>query len=151
MSEKFMLGKSTPGKPARGLDKLILAANSARQSAHAPYSDHPVGAAVLSSSGNIYSGCNIENAAYPLGMCAEAMAIANMVMAEKSDARIDAIVISGPGKHLCSPCGGCRQRIREFADVETAIYVCDVEGNMMLETDLNELLPHSFGPENLKN
>jgi cytidine deaminase len=146
MSEKLM-----PGRSLHGLDKLILAASSARQSAHAPYSDHPVGAAVLSLNGNIYSGCNIENAAYPLGMCAEAMAIANMVMAEKSNARIDTIVISGPGKHLCSPCGGCRQRIREFADVKTAIYVCDVEGNMMLKTDLNELLPYSFGPENLKN
>ncbi|UTW54833.1 cytidine deaminase [Kordiimonas sp. SCSIO 12610] len=131
------------------IDKLISAASVARQSAHAPYSDHPVGAAVLSSNGKIYTGCNVENAAYPLGMCAEALAIGNMILAEHSS-KIEAIVISGPGKHLCSPCGGCRQRIREFSDAKTAIYVCDNENTVLLETTLDELLPYSFGPENLE-
>jgi cytidine deaminase len=130
------------------LDKLISAAGAARHSAHAPYSKHPVGAAVMSASGAVYTGCNVENAAYPLGMCAEAMAIGNMILAEKTGP-IKTIVISGPGEHLCSPCGGCRQRIREFSDAETEIYICDHTGKVMMKTNLDELLPHSFGPENL--
>ena len=130
------------------LDTLIAAAGAARKKAHAPYSGHPVGAAVLSSNGDVYIGCNVENAAYPLGMCAEALAIANMALQETSPV-IKKIVISGPGKHLCSPCGGCRQRIREFSDRKTKIYVCDDSGKILLETNLEALLPHSFGPENL--
>ena len=130
-------------------DTLIKKASEARGKAYAPHSNHPVGAALVTDTGAIYTGCNVENAAYPLGACAEALAIGNMVLA--GDTYIRKIVVAGPGEHLCTPCGGCRQKIREFGDSKTEIIICDKAGEIMLETSLGELLPHSFGPENLKN
>ncbi len=125
---------------------LIAAAQAARDRAHAPYSRHPVGAAVLDEAGRIHAGCNVENAAYPLGTCAEASAISAMVGA--GGRRIAAIAVAGPEGSLCTPCGGCRQRIREFAAGDTPVLVRDPEGGVARFT-LDELLPASFGPENL--
>ena len=114
--------------------------------AYAPYSKFPVGAAILAENGQIYSGCNVENAAYPVGTCAEAGAIAAMV---RDGARqIREIVVIAEGDKLCTPCGGCRQRIREFAAPETKIYVCGPEGVRRTYTR-DQLLPDSFGPEHL--
>ena len=130
------------------LAELIEAAVKANEMAYAPYSDHPVGTAILANDGNIYSGCNVENAAYPLGNCAEATAIGAMVMG--GGHRIQHVVVVGPGAHLCTPCGGCRQNIREFAGASGApVTICDHRGNILLETTSAELLPHSFGPENI--
>ena len=127
---------------------LIKAAMDARGKAYARYSNHPVGAAILADDGNIYAGCNVENAAYPLGFCAEANAIGNMVMGQGKAIRH--IVIAGPGEHLCTPCGGCRQQIREFAGkAGTPVTIVDARGAVLLETTSADLLPHSFGPENL--
>lgn len=127
---------------------LIAAAKAALDKAYAPYSDHPVGAAVLADDGTIHVGCNVENAAYPLGSCAEATAIANMVLSGQQQLRH--VVIVGPGDHLCTPCGGCRQKIREFAgSFEVPVTICSSEGAILLETDSATLLPHSFGPENI--
>ena len=129
-----------------GLDALFAAAKAALRQAYAPYSRFAVGAAIRAPSGAIYCGCNVENAAYPQGACAEAGAIAAMALA--GERRIEAIVVVGDGEGLCTPCGGCRQRIREFADAQTRIHVAGLEGVRATFT-LEELLPHSFGPENL--
>ena len=128
------------------LDALFAAAKAARERAYAPYSRFLVGAAIRAPSGAIYAGCNVENAAYPLGSCAEAGAIAAMALA--GERRIVDIVVVGDGEDLCTPCGGCRQRIREFADAATRIHVADLAG-VRLSFALEDLLPHSFGPGHL--
>ncbi len=125
---------------------LIAAAKAARDNSYSPYSGYSVGAAILADDGEIYSGCNVENAAYPLGMCAEANAIGSMAMA--GGRRILAAVVAGPNQDLCTPCGGCRQNLREFTgpdDME--ILLCDVDGNILMETSIFTLLPNSFGPD----
>ena len=125
---------------------LLQAAKDAMAQAYAPYSKYQVGAAILAENGKIYSGCNVENAAYPIGNCAEASAIAAMV---RDGAReIREIAVIGSGSELCTPCGGCRQRIREFAGAETRIHACDASGVRRTFTR-DELLPASFGPEHL--
>ena len=127
-------------------DDLIAAAIAAMPSAYAPYSHFHVGAALLDEHGTIHCGVNVENAAYPQGSCAEAGAIAAMVMGGAKT--ITAIAVAGGGAALCTPCGGCRQRIREFAAPDTPIYICGTDG--LRETlTLSALLPHSFGPNNL--
>ena len=128
------------------LDGLLAAARKAQALAYAPYSRFPVGAAVLSESGAVYAGCNVENAAYPVGTCAEAGAIAAMVSA--GERRIAAVLVLGAGEPLVTPCGTCRQRIREFAAPETPIHVAGPEG-VRRSFRLDELLPFSFGPDNL--
>lgn len=126
---------------------LFNAAATAMNHAYAPYSNFKVGAAILAEDGNIYTGCNVENAAYPVGSCAEASAISAMIIAGQSD--ILAIAVAGAGDELCTPCGGCRQRIREFAKPDAPVFICDPNG-LRHTTSLAELLPMSFGPNNLK-
>lgn len=131
------------------LSQLIEAARAARENAHAPYSKFKVGAAILGESGRIFAGCNVENAAYPQGQCAESSAIGAMVTA--GDRRIRGIVVMGGetgAEEICTPCGGCRQRIREFATPETPIHICDPAG-LRRTFSLEILLPESFGPTNL--
>jgi cytidine deaminase len=128
------------------LDGLLAAARKAQALAYAPYSRFPVGAAVLSESGAVYAACNVENAAYPVGTCAEAGAIAAMVSA--GERRIAAVLVLGAGEPLVTPCGTCRQRIREFAAPATPIHVAGPEG-VRRSFRLDELLPFSFGPDNL--
>ncbi len=127
-------------------ERLIAAAQAALKKAYAPYSKFQVGAAISTENGEIFSGCNVENAAYPLGCCAEASAISAMVMA--GHRKISAVAVAGIGEVLTTPCGGCRQRLREFAADNIPVYVCD-ERELRLETTLADLLPLSFGPENL--
>ena len=126
---------------------LIGAAIAAMGRAYAPYSKFPVGAAILDQDVAIHVGANIENAAYPVSNCAEANAIAAMIMAGQK--RIVKIAVAGgDGDLLCTPCGACRQRIREFAAVDTPVLVCGPDGLQQRFT-LDELLSVSFGPENL--
>jgi cytidine deaminase len=127
-------------------EDLFAAAEAVRKRAHAPYSNFHVGAALLADDGKIYSGCNVENAAYPIGNCAEASAIAAMIAG--GGRRILKIYTTGPGSAPVTPCGGCRQRIREFASLDTPVISQGVDGTP-LKTTLGELLPHSFGPEYL--
>src|ERR1700691_3722661 len=134
-------------KSDNALAALFDAARAAQGAAYAPYSRFHVGAAIRSPGGAIYSGCNVENAAYPQGACAEAGAISAMALA--GERRIAEILVVGDGEGLCTPCGGCRQRIREFADAGTPIHVAGPEGARASFT-LGELLPHAFGPEHLK-
>ena len=116
------------------------------EKAYAPYSGFAVGAAILDEKGNIHSGANIENAAYPQGCCAEASAISVLIMA--GGRQIRKIAVAGRGELLCTPCGGCRQKIREFGTADTQIVICDEAGPRQTFT-LDALLPFSFGPDNL--
>ena len=129
------------------MEALITSATTARSNAYAPYSNFAVGAAILDEEGNIHAGCNVENAAYPQGQCAEATAIGAMIIG--GGKRIAAIAVAGPdGGAPCTPCGGCRQRIREFASHDTPVLICS-GGKIIAQHTLADLLPHSFGPENL--
>jgi cytidine deaminase len=127
--------------------ELFAAAEAVRAKAYAPYSRFSVGAAILADDGKIYAGCNIENAAYPIGNCAEASAIAAMIAAGAH--RIKRIYVTGPGSAPVTPCGGCRQRIREFADQDVVVISHGVDGAPLSQT-IAQLLPHSFGPEYLR-
>ncbi len=114
--------------------------------AHAPYSKFHVGAALRAEDGSIHGGCNVENSAYPQGTCAEAGAIAAMVAAGRK--RIVECVVIGPGPELITPCGGCRQKLREFARDDLPIHLCGPDGLVRTVT-LGELFPMSFGPHHL--
>ncbi len=128
------------------LDDMIAKALAVRENAYAPYSKFKVGACLRTDTGTLYAACNVENAAYPQGQCAEASAIG--IMAAAGERRIVEVVVVGEGEELCTPCGGCRQRLNEFASPDTPVHVCGLDG--VRETfKLGELLPHSFGPENL--
>ena len=126
---------------------LIAAALEARSQAYAPYSRFRVGAAVKDEHGVIHAGCNVENAAYPEGTCAEAGAIAAMVMG--GGRHIAEAAVVGAGDALATPCGGCRQKLREFGAPDLAVHVCDEQGRVRRSFTLAELLPESFGPKNL--
>ena len=130
------------------MNDLIAAAKSARLKAYAPYSKFLVGAAVRDERGQIHGGCNMENAAYPQGWCAETSAIAAMIMS--GGHAITEMAVIGSGDLLCTPCGGCRQKIREFAKGNAKIHMCGEDGKVKQTFTLDELLPASFGPENLK-
>jgi cytidine deaminase len=127
---------------------LLQAARAARLNAHAPYSKFRVGAAVLDERGRVHAGCNVENAAYPQGVCAEAAALSAMVLAGGRRAAV--LLVVGEGPAAVTPCGGCRQKLREFAAPDTPVLVADGLGVQLWFT-LDELLPHSFGPEHLKS
>ena len=127
-------------------EMLIKAAIAAIDKAYAPYSGFPVGAAILDENGGVHIGANIENAAYPQGCCAEASAISALIMA--GGKQIQKIAVAGKGEALCTPCGGCRQKIREFGSADTQILICDETGLRQTFT-LEGLLPFSFGPDNL--
>lgn len=124
--------------------ELLLAAQTIHLRAYCPYSKYRVGVAIRTSSGSVFVGCNVENAAYPLGSCAEAGAIAAMVASGEHS--IAEIVVVTDGERPGTPCGGCRQRIREFAGPDVVVHSVAVSG-ASLSTTVAELLPHSFGPE----
>jgi cytidine deaminase len=126
---------------------LLQAARAARRNAYAPYSKFAVGAAVLDELGRVHAGCNVENAAYPQGVCAEAAALSAMVLA--GGRRAMALLVSAEGPSPVTPCGGCRQKLREFAAPGTPVLVADGHGVQRWFT-LEALLPHGFGPENLR-
>ena len=127
---------------------LIAAACAAREKAYAPYSNFRVGAAVRDEHGRVHAGCNVENAAYPQGFCAEAAALAVMVLAGGRQC-VEAAVV-GAGANLVTPCGGCRQRLREFSGGSTEVHIADETGKLRQTFTLDELLPASFGPEHLQ-
>ena len=126
---------------------LIDAARAVRAQAHAPYSRFAVGAAVLDEQGRIHAGCNVENAAYPQGWCAETSAIAVMVAA--GGKRVLAAVVCGVADAPVTPCGGCRQKLREFAADDCPVLAVDLAA-VRGQYTLGGLLPHGFGPDHLK-
>jgi cytidine deaminase len=135
-----------PAGDPTSTDELFAAALGAQANAHVPYSKYPVGAAVRAGSGRVYAGCNVENAAYPQGWCAETSAIAAMVTAGERE--LVEILTVANGDSLATSCGGCRQKIREFAAPDALIHAAGPDGVRRTFT-LDELLPHSFGPEQL--
>jgi homotetrameric cytidine deaminase len=126
--------------------ELLELARTAAGRAYAPYSEFPVGAALRTVDGRRYAGANVENAAYPQGQCAEASAIGAFVAG--GGGRIAEVVVAAPSRELCTPCGGCRQRLREFAALDVPIHVADLE-HVRRTVTLGELLPLSFGPEHM--
>lgn len=129
---------------------LLQAALAARDNAYAPYSGFRVGAAVLDEQGRVHAGCNVENAAYPQGLCAEAAALAAMVLA--GGRRATALLVAAEPAAMSepvTPCGGCRQKLREFAAGDTPVLLADAHAIQLWFT-LEQLLPHGFGPEHLK-
>lgn len=143
----------TAGKIGAGLEKGIIGqeliqevidqAKAAYKQAYVPYSNYPVGSAALFSSGRIYAGCNVENASYGLTICAERNAI--FQAAARGERELKGIAIAVPSDDFPSPCGACRQVIREFA-VDCPVLLINGQG-MMRKTSLKELLPDAFGPE----
>ena len=131
---------------AAGIEPMLEAARRALANAHAPYSRFRVGACLRAVSGRLHAGCNVENAAYPVGQCAEATAIGAMIAA--GDREIAEIVVATEGAELCPPCGRCRQQLAEFAGPGTPVHLCGPEG-VRLTTTLGELLPLAFGPDAL--
>jgi len=126
--------------------EMIALAQQAMTRSYAPYSKFHVGEVLRGANGKLYVGCNVENAAYPQSQCAEATAIGTMVM--DGERKITEVLVMGQGDDLISPCGGCRQRLREFADDAVAVHLCDGD-SVKLTTTLGALLPHSFGPDHL--
>ena len=131
--------------------QLLMVARQARDQAYAPYSGYRVGAAVLDDQGVIHAGCNVENAAYPEGLCAEAAALAAMVLAGSTHALAVLVVGSGgeAGVGWITPCGGCRQKLREFGSPDLIVISANESATGPSFT-LAELLPESFGPDHLK-
>jgi len=129
-----------------GSEELIAAARGAMERAYAPYSNYRVGVALRAPDGSVHVGANVENAAYPLGNCAEASAIGAMVAAGRTQIAEAAVI--GDGEEPCVPCGGCRQRLREFMPLDATVYLIADKGARASMT-LEELLPRSFGPEYL--
>jgi len=129
------------------MDDLLQLARRMMLRAYAPYSKFHVGAAVRADDGSIHGGCNVENAAFPQGACAEAGAIAAMVAA--GGRRILECVVVGPGPEVITPCGGCRQKLREFATDDLPVHLCGPDGLHRTVT-LGQLLPMSFGPHHLE-
>lgn len=123
--------------------KMLLAlATKAQENAHAPYSNFHVGAAILDENAQLHSSCNVENAAYPLGQCAEAGAISAMIASGSK--HIKQILVASPNDNFCPPCGGCRQKIAEFADAETEVHLATQQGEIKT-VKFTELLPLAFG------
>jgi cytidine deaminase len=129
-------------------DDLLAAARAVQANAHVPYSHFPVGAAVRAASGRIFVGCNVENASYPEGICAETSAIGAMVAAGEHE--IVEVLTIADGEQLTTCCGGCRQRIRELARGGTLVHAAGPDGVRRTFT-IEELLPASFGPHHLGN
>jgi cytidine deaminase len=126
-------------------EKLIHTAIQARHWAYVPYSHYPVGAALLTSSGKIYDGVNVENAAYPSTICAERVAVFKAV----SEGERQFLAVAVATENGATPCGSCRQVLAEFG-TRIIVLIADLDGKLLLETPLNELLPHSFRGEKLE-
>jgi cytidine deaminase len=141
------------GDPARYIagmypdQDLLAAAHAARAHAHAPYSGFAVGAALRDEQGRVHVGCNVENAAYPQGLCAEAVALGALVAA--GGRRITAAAVVGDAASPVTPCGGCRQKLREFAGDDLPVRCANL-AEEVFDTTLGELLPHAFGPDHIR-
>lgn len=127
------------------LETVMETARAASERAYAPYSNFRVGAAILTSGGVLHAGCNVENASYGLSICAERNAATTMALADPEDRRIELVAVFSPDASPCFPCGACRQVLREFAC--KVVVVEDATG--LRRYPFDEILPNSFGPEDL--
>ncbi len=132
---------------AEAAAELLRAACAVREHAHAPYSRFKVGAALRDEAGRIHAGCNVENAAYPQSLCAEAVALGALVAA--GGARVTAAAVVGDAPAPVTPCGGCRQKLAEFAAPDTPLRCANTAG-AVVDTTLGALLPAAFGAEALR-
>ena len=123
------------------ISEMISSAHDALQNSYSPYSKFKVGACILTDKGHLYTGVNVENSAYNMGVCAETSAISQMV--SSGERNIKSIVVLAGSEELCSPCGGCRQRIYEFSSPDTMVYMCNKDGIIDSKT-ISELLPIAF-------
>ena len=130
------------------VSELHKAASAARKNSYSPYSDFKVGAALLGADGKIYAAANVENAAYPQSQCAEASAIGVMVAAGCIEIKEVLVIAEAPGPDPVSPCGGCRQRLNEFAASDVVIHMANEQG-VVGTIKMGDLLPLSFGPKQL--
>jgi cytidine deaminase len=135
-----------PDIPQTALKDLVAHAKHASKRAYCPYSGFPVGAAVMTDTGDVFTGCNVENASYGLTICAERNAV--FQMAARGKQRIKVVVVYTPTQKPASPCGACRQVINEFGPEARLVSVCD--GADRIDTTLDKLLPSAFGPRNLR-
>lgn len=133
---------------AATIRRLEKAARQAAKASYSPYSKFPVGAAILTDRGRIYTGTNVENASYGLCNCAERTAIFTAIAAGEKRLRLTCVVVYTPTATASSPCGACRQVINEFGPAARIVSLCD--GSDRIDTTLDQLLPHAFGPGNLK-
>ncbi|MCC7023264.1 MAG: cytidine deaminase [Thermomicrobiales bacterium] len=129
-------------------DALLERAREAARNAYVPYSEFPVGAAVLTEDGSIIAGCNIENASYPLTICGERSAVAAAVSSGHREIR--AVAVSAPRVPGTTPCGACRQVLNEFRPVNGDMVVILDDGKSGIHLTLDDLLPRAFGPRNLE-
>jgi cytidine deaminase len=129
------------------VEPMLELARRALANAHAPYSGFRVGACLRAASGRLYAGCNVENAAHPVGQCAEAGAIGAMVAA--GDHAIVEVLVLTERAELCSPCGRCRQQLVEFSSPATRVHLCGPDG-VRVSTTMDALLPLAFGPDTLR-
>ncbi|WP_346797235.1 cytidine deaminase [Halomonas sp. Bachu 37] len=143
MDESLQSGQREEASVPAAIVKQLI---EVRERAYVPYSAHPVAAVAETQNGELFAGCNVEVAHYK-GLCAEASAIAAMVSAGHRALR--GVYVMGPGEHLCTPCGDCRQRIREFALPDIAIKVLSGSGELLKQYTMETLLPDAFGPENV--
>ena len=125
--------------------QLIELANEARRHAYAPYSNYAVGAALRTKTGRVYAGVNVENAAYPTGICAERVAVFKAVSEGEREFEVIAVVTDNGG----SPCGSCRQVLSEFG-LDTVVLIADGKGKLFQETTVGNLLPEAFLPRNVQ-
>ena len=140
------MNEMTGAKMKIDIELLIHQARLARANAYAPYSNYPVGAAVLTASGEIFTGCNIENAAYPSGLCAERVAIFKAV----SEGAREILAVAVVTKNGASPCGACRQVISEFAADDAVFMLASPRGKKYKRMTMKQILPERFGPKHLK-
>lgn len=126
---------------------MLDAANKALENAYAPYSNFPVAACIRTEDGSLVTGCNVENAAFPLSSCAEAGAISSMLVTGQK--KIKEVLVLVPNEKLCPPCGACRQRLIEFSPLSLPIHLCTTNGDYVQST-LKELMPMAFGPDHLE-
>ena len=143
-TRRFTTLDDTPLEPP--WPQLLAAAQAARSRAYAPYSRFAVGAALLDEQGRIHSGCNVENAAYPEGLCAEAVALGALVLA--GGTRVTAVLVAADSPQPVTPCGGCRQKLREFAADSVPVWSAGAQG-VTARHSLGELMPAGFGPGHL--
>jgi cytidine deaminase len=144
LNERQKTNKQANAMTKEEKQALIDLANEARRRAYVPYSHYPVGAALRTKSGRLYTGVNVENAAYPQTMCAERVAIFKAVSEGESEFEVIAVVTNNGG----SPCGGCRQVMAEFG-LDTIVLMANGEGKLVKEMTVNELLPEAFIPKHL--
>jgi cytidine deaminase len=130
-------------------DQMFSKAREILNHSYSPYSNFPVSCVIRTKNDHLFAGVNMENAAYPEGLCAEGTALGQMISAGERE--IAEVVICAQGNTLCFPCGGCRQKLAEFSDQHTVIHICHANTHEVHTTTMNALLPHSFSKRELEN